>query len=470
MGFFVLLLAICLLIWGSVLAWRGSPVLGCAIYLIVACAFGGYFWTIDAAGLTWSLDRFFLAFLLIAFVVQWKAGKVELKPLTRAEMLLAAFFALLLFSTFTHDWRKVGPDDDSVLMHLVNGYLVPVTIFLLARNARLNEKNLRYIYIALGCFGVYLAGTAVAEAAHAWGVVFPQYISDPSLGTHYGRARGPMLQSARLGMYLIACGGALAALWTYSGKWTRHGVVLAAALLPCFLAAAYCTYTRSVWLGAGIALMIALTATLNRRWRTLTIVGALGMAAMVVAVKQDKLVAFQRDTTTAADTEKSTYMRASFAYVSWLMFQDRPITGVGFGHFPEESTHYLHDRNTTLHLEQLRGYIHHNTYLSLLVELGIFGLLLNLAVFGCWLWQAWTLWRDQQLPFWVRSHALLFVAVIACHAVQMLFREVSYAPIENGLIFFIAGTTSSLYATYKLADRKTAAALPQPAVQLQRAP
>ena len=192
------------------------------------------------------------------------------------------------------------------------------------------------------------------------------------------------------------------------------------------------------------------------------------MVLLVVAIKRDKLIAFQRDTTTAADTEQSTYMRASFAYVSWLMFQDRPLTGVGFGQFPQESIHYLGDRRTSLKLEQIRGYIHHNTYLSLLVELGIFGLLLNLAVFACWLTQAWKLWRDRQLPFWVRTHGLLFLAVIACHAIQMLFREVSYAPIENGLIFFIAGTTSSLFATYKLSATNSLP-LTQPTVQLHGA-
>ena len=468
MAFFLFILAILGVIWGSVLAWRGSVVLGCAIYLIVACCLSGYFWSIDAAGLTWSLDRFFLAFLLFAFALQWKAGRADPKPFTRAEMFLAAFFALLLFSTFTSDWRKVGPDDESILMHLVNGYLVPVIVFLLARTAQLNEKHLRHVYIALGCFGVYLVLTAIGEAAGAWALVFPKYIADADLGTHFGRARGPMLQSARLGMYLIACGGALAAIWTWSGKWTRRGVVLAAVLLPLFLLAVYFTYTRSVWLGAGIALFIVMMATLNNRWRTLTIIGALGMAAMVVAIKGDKLIAFERDTS-AAHTAESTYMRASFAYVSWLMFQDKPITGFGFGQFPEESTYYLGDRATELQLEQIRGYIHHNTYLSLLVELGVFGLLLNLAVFVCWLWQAASLWRDRSLPFWVRSHALLFLAIVACHALQMLFREVSYAPIENGLIFFIAGTTSSLYATYKLAGRGAVSPLPQRIPQLQGA-
>ena len=133
MTFLVFVFAIVGVIWGAVLALRGSPILGCAVYLIVACCFSGYFWSIDAAGLTWSLDRFFLAFLMIAFVVQRRSGKSDPKPMTRADLFLGTFFALLMLSTFTSDWRSRGPDDESVLMHLVNGYIVPLAIFMVAR-------------------------------------------------------------------------------------------------------------------------------------------------------------------------------------------------------------------------------------------------------------------------------------------------------------------------------------------------
>ena len=87
-------------------------------------------------------------------------------------------------------------------------------------------------------------------------------------------------------------------------------------------------------------------------------------------------------------------MRESFAYVSWQMFWDRPIWGCGFGHFYEEKLPYLSDRRTPLKLEEIRDYIHHNTYLSLLTETGVIGLGLFLAVLACWIRVGWQLTRD----------------------------------------------------------------------------
>ncbi|MCA9269816.1 MAG: O-antigen ligase family protein, partial [Planctomycetales bacterium] len=227
---------------------------------------------------------------------------------------------------------------------------------------------------------------------------------------------------------------------------------VAAALAPVYLAAAYFTYTRSVWLGFALALLFFLLMALRGKWRALVVLGAVGAAVLVVAVKGDSLVAFKRDTS-AADTAESTYMRASFAYVSWRMFQERPLTGIGFGQFPKESIHYLGDRSTSLRLEAIRGYIHHNTFLSVLVEMGLFGLVLLLAFYFLWARQAWQLWRRADLPVWVRGHGLLLLTVLGPYFLQMLFREVSYSPVENGLMFFLAGTTGSLHATYVAAAR-----------------
>lgn len=468
MSFLIFILAIIGVVWGAVLALRGSPILGCIVYLIAASCFSAHFWSIDAAGLTWSIDRFFMAFLLIAAVVQWRLGNFDFKSLTRADWLLGCFLALLVFRTFTSDWRTIGPDKDSILIHLVNGYGIPLAILLIARHVRLDERKLRWVYAALACFGVYLAATALAEGTRAWGLVFPSYIADAQLGTHFGRARGPMLQSARLGMYLIICAAATVALFTWSGKWSRGAILLAAVLFPLYLAAVYFTYTRSVWLGFALALFLAMMATLHGRWRAMVVMGALGAMALVVMAKGEELVAFKRETS-AAETAESTYMRASFAYVSWLMLQDRPLAGVGFGQFPKESTHYLGDRTSSMRLESIRGYIHHNTYLSVLVEIGIFGLVLLLAIYFLWTRQAWQLWSDGSLPFWVRAHGLLFLAVIAPYFLQMLFREVSYSPIENGIIFFLAGTTGSLHATYLAATRASPVRSHSPAGHVEAA-
>jgi len=442
----VVVLSIAGLVWGTLLAIRGNLIFGCAVYLVATCCFSGFFYSFDAVGLTWTLDRFFLFALVAAYLIQTRLGRTQPKAIGRGEFLLAAFFALLVFSTFTHDWRSKGPDDVPVFMHLVNGYLIPLAIFWIARQAALSEQRIHFMYAAIACFGIYLAGTAILEHFKLWSLVFPKYIADPTVGIHFGRARGPMVQSARFGTYLVICLATTWIAWGWLGKLGTKGRFIALAVLPLYAAAIYFTYTRSVWIGGVISAVIILGLTLRGKVR-LFVLGATCAAALVVGVvKGDKLIAFKREYT-AQETRASTYMRASFAYVSWKMFQDRPLMGFGFGQFSRENQSYLSDRTTNIRLESIRGYVHHNTFLSILVELGIFGLALFLALMTYWGYSAWKLWNDASAPTWMRAHGLILMTAMAPYGCQLVFREVTYAPVENAMIFMLAGITVGLRVT-----------------------
>ena len=221
------------------------------------------------------------------------------------------------------------------------------------------------------------------EGTGQWSLVFPRFIADPELGIHFGRARGPMLQSARLGLVLIVCAAATVGLVLQAGVWKRLAILGSLLLTPLYGAALYFTYTRSVWIGAAMAVFVGLWLALRRQGRVALFATAACALVLVVVAKGERLVAFERESS-ASVTRESTYMRASFAYVSWRMFLDQPFTGVGFGQYKEKSQPYLSDRTTWLQLEQIRGYIHHNTLLSLLVELGVSGPLLFVTLLACW--------------------------------------------------------------------------------------
>jgi O-antigen ligase len=126
------------------------------------------------------------------------------------------------------------------------------------------------------------------------------------------------------------------------------------------------------------------------------------------------------------------------------MFRDRPLRGHGFGQFPLKNRAYLSDRSTPMRLETIRGYINHNTFLSVLVDLGLIGLLLFLAMLASWIRAGWRLWRDSEAPDWVRAHGLLMLAALVPYFCQMMFREVSYSPMENAPLFLLAGVTLGL--------------------------
>ena len=87
---------------------------------------------------------------------------------------------------------------------------------------------------------------------------------------------------------------------------------------------------------------------------------------------------------TAGESHHSVDQRKSFAYVSWQMFKDHPLMGVGFGRFYDRKLPYLSDRSQEFELESLRPLDHHNTLLSLLVETGLAGLAAFVALLAAW--------------------------------------------------------------------------------------
>lgn len=155
------------------------------------------------------------------------------------------------------------------------------------------------------------------------------------------------------------------------------------------------------------------------------------------------LVAFKREYS-EAETRESTYMRAAFAYVSYQMIKDSPIMGFGFNQFQVYNRPYLDDRTTNIRLESIRGYVHHNSYLSILVDLGLVGGVLFAIVTVILLRNCWIVWMHPNAPPYARSSVVLAFCVIAVHAIQMAFHEVSFSSIEYTIMAFTVGISQAL--------------------------
>ena len=196
-------------------------------------------------------------------------------------------------------------------------------------------------------------------------------------------------------------------------------------------------------MGAALGLMIVLGLTLQPPWRPLVLGSMVAAGLLLVLTRMDALLSFEREYQ-AQYTRKSVDLRGSFAYVSWQMFRDRPLWGTGFNQFPEAKKPYLADRSTTLELEAIRPYSHHCTFLSLLTETGLIGLTLFLMTLALWALVAWRLVLDPQTLPWAQSHAVLLLGAMSIYTVQAVFHELSYTPIDNSLLFFLAGITVGL--------------------------
>ena len=428
------------LVWGLVAMQRGSLIAASLGVLLSVCCFGYEFVHFDVGPLPLTVDRVLLGVVIGMLIVQRSLGLTDPKPLNKADVVIIAFVGYLFVSMLLSDWQGFPKGQVGPLWRWVGGYFTPLVLYWAAKQARWTERTAGVVQGTLAVFGLYLGFTAVMEIAQQWSLVFPGYISNPKIGLHFGRARGPMVHGVSFGHYMGVC---LLAAWLWIYRLNPLGKGLMIVALPLYFAGVFFSYTRSVWMGTGLGLCTLLVMTLKGRTR-IVVMTSIAMAGILVGLTQaEKIVGFQREQS-AADTAESANMRVGFAYVSWLMFQDRPLFGYGFGRFPLDKLPYLEDRATDLNLEKLRPYVHHNTFLSLLTDTGALGLGLFLVAMGLWIRNAWIVYRADESPMWAKRQAILMLGALGVYAMQLLFHELSYTPIDNSLVFFLAGTASAL--------------------------
>jgi len=431
------------LVWASVFVLRGSLVAGCLTFLVINSCFGFYFFNTRVGPVEITLDRVVLVLLLTTYVVHRGLGRTAVGPLGGSDWAVLAFVGWLALRTFTSDFAAAPPGHILPVWHLIVGYASPLLIYWIVRHAPLNERSIRGVQLFFIGLGTYLAVTAIFEVNHVWWGVFPGHIADPAAGLHYGRARGPMVHSIVLGFCLSI---SAVCLWAYRDRLSWRGRIWSLGLLGLFLIGVLCTYTRCVWMGAAAGLLVVMGLTLPRRVSAVLLTGALSCGLLLAATQWDRLVNLSAGRS-AAETRDSTYMRASFAYVSWQMFLDHPVLGVGLSQYVRAKDDYLSDRTTDLRLEGIRDQLLHNLPLSILVETGLVGFGLYMAMFYYLLRDAWRLWRNRAAPDWVRSQGLIMMGLAAAYVPNALFQPLGHMNIVHMMFFFVAGITAALAGT-----------------------
>jgi len=431
--------ALVAVVWLAVVLARGGLVGGMLLVLLAGACFGHPFFKIAAGPLPITIDRLLFLVVVAQYVVYSRWGYTDPKPITRTDVLLGALLAVLAFSTLTHDFTFRNWLPASQLMFF---FFMPAAMYWIARQTAWTSTSAGWVFGSLGVFGVYLALTAVAETRGITSLVFPRYITSIEFTEFYGRGRGPLLNPAGNG--LLQTLGLCAALMLWP-RLNRRGQLILLALVPVMAYGIYCTYTRSAWMGAGLALLVVVGLSTPRGWRGAVVGTALVGSLLVTAASWEQLLAFKRDKDlTAEDAAESAKLRPILATVAWNMFLDRPLLGCGFGQYIQESKPYLSDRSVDLPLEKARPYVQHNVLLALLTETGLLGVTVFVALLASWTHAAWRLWRATAAPLWVRQTGLLFLAFVSAYLTNGMFQDVSIIPMINMLLFFLAGAVMAL--------------------------
>jgi N-acetylglucosaminyldiphosphoundecaprenol N-acetyl-beta-D-mannosaminyltransferase len=431
------------IVWGAILAQRVALLVGVAVFLVVGYVFGFDFWNAHVGPLPITLDRIVLVGLLAALAIQWRQGRLTLRRPTIPDYLLFALVGLLAASALVARPLEVAAGNGSAWGRLVTAFAVPALLYTIVRQAPVSHRQWLALLACFVGLGVYLAVTALAEISGRWSLVFPRYIADPNLGIHFGRARGPGLNAASLGMFLTA---SACCAWLLLREVSRRGQQLAILLfLPMAALAIFVTYTRSTWLGFVAAGLVIAAFEIPRRRRLPAFAAAAMVGILAVGISWNQIVGLQREGP-PAESEHSVDQRESFAYVSWQMFKDHPLFGVGFGRFYDKKLPYLSDRSQPFELESIRPLHHHNTFLGLLTETGIVGLLAFVALLASWAIYGWRLATrlGENSSSSVRLQGVLMLALLANYVCSAMFHDLTLVPAQHWLLFVFAAITVNL--------------------------
>jgi O-antigen ligase len=367
-----------------------------------------------------EIDRVTFALLVVAVVGRAVIKKQPFWILERATWPMIGLTLLAVASVIGQ------PFDTETLSLLAAKFIVPFALFHLSVLIFSDERHLElFEFFALGSLA-YLSFTAIAFLVGAKSFIFPRFILDESLGYHADRARGPLLQAVANGVSLNLLG----LLTLHSILRGRVRGLKAALLFTSLPVAILATMTRAVWLSFVVSMGVLILRSRNRRLRRVSIaVAAAGALALLITLSFDD----QRRALTERLHESGPLdFREAVYSGGWQMFLEKPFMGWGVNQMPSELARHVSGYNE-------KELYPHNTYLELLVEHGIVGLLL-------YLWLIWELWKlgrgpvpqDESNGFLNRSFHSMWPVLLAVYLVNAFVVVMNYQFV-NGLLFVLAG-------------------------------
>jgi putative inorganic carbon (hco3(-)) transporter len=283
---------------------------------------------------------------------------------------------------------------------------IGIVSFLLFTLAPVIFAKAQHRSMLLGCLvavGLYLAVTSFFEALGLTALVYPRYISDPAIGIHVGRARGPFLEAVGNGTAIyIGLVAAVIAARTWHGRWQRN--VASVTALLCAGSLVF-TLTRSVWVGSAAATVVTMLAHPQlRRWLLPVAVGAALMTAGTIAV----VPGLGENVQTRESSQGPIWDRLNLSRAALNMAEARPLVGFGWERFKVVGTDYFQQGDFPLTAGV--GVNVHSAYLSNLAELGLAGTSLWLLSTVLVVWMALRRRGPPELVPW--RYGLIAISVL----------------------------------------------------------
>lgn len=223
---------------------------------------------------------------------------------------------------------------------------------------------------------------------------------------------------------------------------------LRSVLLFTFGLASFCvffSFSRGSWLG-GLAVLVGLMLIYPKQVVRLTIVLVILVYILSSSVLADH-VAWAWERLTGEQSIRSAEWRAISSNASLGMIEAKPLWGWGYGNYD------LYDRQFQTRVGDMAvtgDGSSHNTYLTLMAELGVIAFLLYIFPLGWWLMFSVKTW--QRLPrdgFWSRTLLAMLWLLILDHVIVSNFMDmIRVCPLGTTLWWMALGFIANMVYPY----------------------
>ncbi len=428
-------------VWALVVLRRGPTIqpvvilVGLAVYLFAQIFFGYEFFHVDVGPIPLTIDRVVLAVvtgLWLYYLWRNLGGKLQLD---RCDVIVLFWFGVIGLSTLLGDYQF---RNNLPLSRLLFFNFFPLLVYGIVKHTAWEPQHLRWLIRVWLVFATLLGLLAIAEWRAWHDLVYPRYIVSEKFEEFLGRGRGPLLNPVINGSLMIL---GLAALLTELPESRRKYWPAWVMLLLVLGGGIFATLTRSVWMAAAMVAGVYVIAWSTPRWRVALVCGALILGVFAYTIGFEVLNQFKRDRNVSVeDMSDSIRLRPLFAAVAWEMFQEKPITGFGFGLYHKYKLPYHYTDEYHLPIRKALDYTQHNVFLSYLVEVGLIGCGALMAMLGVLVVGSWSMIKTAASGTSASARFGYFgLAVVIVYVVNGLFHDVSLIPMANCLLLFGQG-------------------------------
>jgi putative inorganic carbon (hco3(-)) transporter len=412
----------------------------------IACTVLSGHW--KTAGFPIPLDRGAMVLALATVLVRPDMRRECFRRATQPIGLVLC--ALVVYGIVSAEHAGTLSNSSAAFGLLDNLGIVPAVMFIIGPVVYRTARERDVLLMTLVLIGAYLGLTALFETTGPKSLVFPRYISNPAIGIHFGRARGPFVEAVANGLALYVCGVAAAIAW-HRWRPSGKGNLAAAAVVLCGMGTIF-TLTRSIWIAAAVGTLVTMAAFRPLRRFLLP---ALGIGAVTAVAVLFLIPGFSSKATERESSQVPVWDRLNTDAAAIRVTEQNPLFGTGWWTFEGEGVNYLRQSEsyplTGAHLPV------HNVFLARLAELGVVGTALWVIAFGMIIFQgAIRAGPPEMLPW-----RMGFVAVVVSWLIVALFAPLTY-PLSNLLLWLWAGLLVPLPVERTLAVPKVGPPLVPP--------